>query len=391
MWYSAHRIRETSGSERMIFSERTDWPLGGNELAGLLADKKRRGEDVFDLTESNPTRCGFRYPSITLSAPVYEPDPKGLLSARAALARYYSERGESSDAQDFILTSGTSEGYQFLFRLLAQTEEAVACPIPSYPLFEFLCRLNDLTLVPYRLIYDGSWRIDAESLEKAFNQCRIRAVLSVNPNNPTGHFLSEADAGLLSRLCEKKGAAIISDEVFSDFSFFENARVVSTPAVLTFSLNGFSKMLGLPQMKLSWIRVQGPAALKKEALRRLEIIADTYLSVGTPIQRAVPELLKEVPGMRGQILSRIRSNRRHAEEMFGPSLLHAEGGWYAVLRTEGRDDETVALELLERQNVYVHPGYFFDFDEPYYLVLSLLPPPDRFNEGLLRLARFLKA
>jgi aspartate/methionine/tyrosine aminotransferase len=390
-----------------MFARRTDWPTAENELARRVRMRRERGLPLLDLTESNPTRCAFAYPREAILAPflspenmLYEPSPQGVRSAREAIARYYEERGAAVDPDRLILTASTSEAYAFLFRLLADPGDHLLVPRPSYPLFGFLADVNDVELDAYRLVYDDQWRIDVESVYAAIGP-RTRALIVVNPNNPTGSFVKRDEWERLLACCAAYGLAVISDEVFLDYAYGEDAQRVGTllrggeTGVLTFALGGISKLLGLPQMKLAWIGVAGPEPLVREALLRLEIIGDTYLSVSTPVGHALPQWMSEGAYIREQIRERVQTNRAYLRESVAPSrgcqCLEAEGGWYAILRLSGgRDDEAFAIGVLEQEGVLVHPGYLFDFEEEGYIVLSLLPPPEVFQEGVRRIVRHIE-
>ena len=352
-----------------------------------------------DLTQSNPTACGFKYPPEILKALNnpdnlrYNPQAKGMLTAREVVVGYYARKGISLSAEQVILTASTSEAYSFLFRLLADYNERVLFPCPSYPLFEFLVNLNDLKMDYYRLQFEGNWRIDLKDLNGGFFK-DTRAIVVVNPNNPTGTYIEPGELNHLNQLCEKHNAAIISDEVFLDYAF-ENSKPLSLSAnkeALTFCLGGLSKALGLPQMKLSWIVVNGPSALVEEALKRLEVIADTYLSVSTPVQNALPVWFKFYPKIHEMILSRVRKNWLSVKKILSGNstiqYLNAQAGWYAVLKISTRkSEEAWVMELLEKDHVCVHPGYFFDFPQEAFLILSLLPEEKIFAEGLRRIVK----
>ena len=385
-----------------MFSARTNWPLTPNRLSLLLEERRRKGLEILDLTESNPTRCGFAFDEQRILAPlqspralVYEPDPRGLRSARLAVVGYYAEKGIQIDPDQVFLTTSTSEAYSFVFRLLANPGESILAPQPSYPLFEFLGSLNDLQLIPYPLASDDGWRIDPEAFERAARSAPApRAVVVVHPNNPTGSFVTEDDLGILLRLCSSQEIAIIADEVFLDYKFEEDPRrVVSHAGVrdaLTFTLSGLSKISALPQMKLAWIVVNGPPGLLEKALARLEVIADTYLSSSAPLACALPAWLEMRREIQPQILDRVRSNLRGLDGQLGDgsavTRLKTEGGWYVILRLPTiHTDEDWAAELLTRDGVLVHPGHFFDFPSDGHLVLSLLPPHQIFQAGVSRL------
>ena len=386
-----------------IFSARTDWDPVPNRLTQARSRLVAAGVPLIDLTESNPTRCGFRYPDEEirrlLSDPAsltYEPDPKGLPKARAAVAADYQRRGVSVSSDRILLTASSSEAYSFLFRLLAAPEEVVLAPMPCYPLFELLARINDVVLRPYGLDGGRGFRIDLEEIEREFGSSRPRALLLVSPGNPTGTFLMRDEVETLSRMSAASGVPIICDEVFGDYALEADAGRAATMAgptsSLTFVLNGLSKMLALPQMKLGWIVVGGPEAEADEATRRLEMIADTFLSVNTPVQNALPGLLALRPAIQAQVIERLTSNRRYLSTTIGEDgpcrCLPTEGGWSAILQVpRTRSDEEWALTLLEQDQVMTHPGYFFDFPTEGHLVISLLPEPELFAEGVDRIVQ----
>ncbi|MBI3616457.1 MAG: pyridoxal phosphate-dependent aminotransferase [Candidatus Omnitrophica bacterium] len=383
-----------------MFADRTGWRLTPNLLSQRLTALHRRGVSILDLTESNPTQVGIRYPEEILGfladpgSLTYEPSPKGLLLARQAVAGVYAEKGISLEPDQLLLTASTSEAYSFLFKLLCNPGDSILVPKPSYPLFEYLADLNDVELSAYRLRCDQRWGIDFGSLGRAIS-ARTRGIVAVHPNNPTGSGLTLEETSQLASLCRQKKAALIVDEVFADYWHDPNPGIPRTlagnPDLLTFCLGGLSKFLALPQMKLAWMAVTGPADLLHPAMERLEMIADTYLSVNTPVQRAVPQWLANAPAIQSQIRRRILENRKALLEQIDPAgssaqCLQADGGWNAVLRLPAiRDEEAFVLDLLEREHLLVHPGYFFDFEEPGHLVLSLLPLPEIFREGIQRL------
>jgi alanine-synthesizing transaminase len=383
------------------FSARTDFARTWNALAQAQASRKARGEPLVDLTESNPTRVGLPQPDPRLLATAdafsYAPEPLGLLSAREAVAQHLSARGQSVSASHLILSSSTSEAYSWLFKLLCEPGDNVLVPAPSYPLFEHLARLEGVEVRAYRLPCVHGFGLDVEQVAAARNE-RSRAVLTVNPGNPTGHCLHEGELEALSELCEATGLALLSDEVFSDFAWeAEPDRVASVAGralpMLTFSLSGLSKGVGLPGLKLGWTHVGGPTAARDEALARLEWVADTFLPVGTPVQHALPALLAHAPSFQAALLSRVKANRRRllAARPSGAAwdVVPAHAGWSAVLRIPREPgEEATCLALLEA-GLLVQPGYFYDFAGGAFLVLSLLPPPEVFEEGLGLLVRGL--
>jgi aspartate/methionine/tyrosine aminotransferase len=387
-----------------MFSRRTDWKLAPNRFTEALAQAHQSGAGILDLTISNPTRAGFSYDETAIldslrnaSSLDYDPQPKGLLNARKAVAAYYEERGESVDPESLVLTTGTSEGYAFVFRLLANPGDEVLVAKPSYPLFDFLADLQDVTLIPYSLIYDHGWQIDFHALEQALSE-KTRAIVLVHPNNPTGSYVNAAERDQLNQLCQSHELALIVDEVFLDYSHDDTRRhsFVSNNNILTFTLSGISKISALPQMKLAWIAVSGPDAYRQAAMERLEVIADTFLSVSTPVQWAAPVLLEQRTTIQPQVIERVRTNLAELDRQLmhqkGCSRLAVEGGWYAVLRVPAiRSDEDLAISVLRECGVLVHPGHFYDFPQDGYLVLSLISRAEEFREGVARLANFFKS
>lgn len=389
-----------------MFAERIRWSLNLNVIAQRRAALRKAGVPILDLTESNPTQCGIQYPD-RLLAPltdsrslIYEPDPRGLLSAREAVASIYEKKGAPTDPEKILLTSSTSEAYHFLFRLLANPGDSVLVPKPSYPLFEHLAKLSDVELVQYPLRYTGpvregpSWRIDFRQLKPLITR-RTRAVVLVSPNNPTGSCVSPEELTGLSLLCQAHDLALILDEVFAEYLHAGLpttglAKVGST--FLSVSLGGVSKFFGLPQMKLAWMVMAGPAGRLELAMERLELIADTFLSVNTPAQVALTRWLPEAAFIQTQIRKRITANRQalltRLPEQGPVECLRSEGGWTAVLRVPSiRDEEAWVVGLLERGRVLLYPGYFFDFEEPGILVVSLLPPTEIFREAIGRILK----
>ncbi len=393
-----------------MFAKRTNWPLEENAYTRALRRHRAGGKPILDLTVSNPTACGFQYDEhailAALTAPAalrYDPEPKGLLQARAAVAQYYHEKNSEAhlDLEHLILTTGTSEAYSFLFRLLCEPGDEVVIAQPSYPLFEFLATIHDVKLRPFRLVYDHGWQIDFVALSKAISS-RTRAIVLVHPNNPTGHFVARSEAEQLQKLCVERELALVVDEVFLDYKISAgDARhkcgsFAFDAGVLAFVVSGLSKIAGLPQMKIGWIAAAGPDALVREAIARLEVIADTYLSLNAPIQHALPTLLAQRGVMQPQIMRRIEENLRKLDEELRPqnlvSRLEFEGGWCAVLRVPVlQSDEELAIRLLEDYSVLVHPGHFYDFPDDGYLVVSLLTPAGEFREGIRGIMKFVDA
>ena len=380
-----------------MFAERTNWNLAGNRLSEALARHRAGGKRLYDLTASNPTECGFDYETETIlgalrnpAALRYEPNPKGLEVARLAVTEYYSARGTTISAEDIVLTTSTSEAYSFVFRLLCNPGDELLIPAPSYPLFGFLADIQDVKLVRYPLVYDHGWQIDFHSLQQAITP-RTRGVIVVNPNNPTGHFVKEKELAKLNELCAARGMALIADEVFLDFAL-DDGRLVTlagNAGALTFAMSGLSKIAGLPQMKMAWVIASGPAGLKSEALERLEVIADTYLSPNAPVQLATPAFLQQRHGFQKQVMERMRKNLAELDRQLAGqktcSRLEVESGWYAVLRVPATgSDEDLAIELLTNDDVYVHPGHFFDFGAEGFLVVSLLAREEEFAKGIGR-------
>ncbi len=447
------------------FSERTNWKLAQNRFTQAVEEARARGDRVLDLTVSNPTRAGLRYDERAilgvLSSPRaldYDPQSKGLREAREAVADYYrSEHGiRDLDAERIVLTTSTSEGYSFVFRLLCNAGDELLVPKPSYPLFEFLADLQDVKLVPYPLIYDHGWQMDFPSMEKAVTE-RTRGAVVVHPNNPTGSYVRAGEVGMLNSFCRKHGLAVIGDEVFLDYRLdpevatsdghvgpaalgrpveqgstvvdaaATNSRSLHAPMdrhspihqlgrddtassvgrddrasfagnreVLTFTLSGLSKVAALPQMKVAWVVTSGPPEVAAEAMGRLEVIADTYLSMNAPIQWALPALLEQRKDIQQQLIERMTKNLAELDRKLAGQKacerLSVDGGWYAVLRVPvTRSDEELAIELVREKSVVVHPGHFFDFPQDGYLVLSLITAEAEFREGIGRVLEKLSS
>jgi len=392
----------------MKFSSRLNWNLTPNPLTQLLDAKRAQGIPILDLTESNPTRCGFHYDDAAILSAIsssksltYDPSPRGLLKAREAITNYYLLKNKTVDPNSIFLTASTSEAYSFLFKLLGDAGDGILVPQPSYPLFEFLAGLESLRTIHYPLRYDsdprglgdlaGLWTINFEVLRESISE-RTKAIVIVNPNNPTGSYLKKDELAKLNELCHERKIALIVDEVFSDYANGEDANrietVVSNDGALTFALSGLSKVVALPQMKLGWIQVSGETKAVEEAMSRLELIADTYLSVATPVQHATPKLLAMRESIQKEIRERVEMNGKVLEEQ-KLNVLKREGGWYAVIEIE-QDDERLAYELLEGENVLAHPGYFYDFRGRDVMVVSLITKVDVFEEGIAKLTKNLQ-
>jgi alanine-synthesizing transaminase len=430
-----------------MFSERTNWRLTQNRFTQAVEEVRARGTQVLDLTASNPTRVGLEYDSKAIleglrseRALDYDPQAKGLLSAREAVGRYYVQRcsrgerdvainvltnrgGEPGgqftvDPERIVLTTSTSEGYSYVFRLLCNAGDELLVPKPSYPLFEFLADLQDVKLVPYPLIYDHGWQMDFHSMQKAVTT-RTRGVVVVHPNNPTGSYVHAEELGALNEFCRVRGLAVIVDEVFLDYSLGDESSAagavelrstgrpkaavptfslaapsfVGNQDVLTFTLSGLSKISALPQMKVAWVVTGGPPRQVQAAMARLEVIADTYLSMNAPVQWAVAAMLEQRESIQRQLLERVRRNLGELDRQLALQKachrLRVEGGWYAVLRVPvTRSDEELAIELVREKAVLVHPGHFYDFESDGYLVLSLITPEADFEKGIERLLDF---
>jgi aspartate/methionine/tyrosine aminotransferase len=383
-----------------MFSNRLPPHSETNRLTRVAQALRAAGIAIIDLTESNPTTVGIAYPGDLfdeLSAARvsrYDPQALGLDSAREAVAADYSRRGARVDPAQVVLSASSSEAYSWLFKLLCNPGDAVLVPQPSYPLFEHLTRLESVHEVPYQLRFHGRWEIDFNSVLEA--PANVRALLLVSPNNPTGSYVGRDEAHKLAEICRSRGWAIIADEVFADYPLDRGDAATETVTdldVLSFTLGGASKSLGLPQIKLGWIIVSGQEPERGRALAALEIIADTFLSVGTPVQTAAASLLARGEVVRRQIRQRIVSNLGFARELATQcsscTLLPVEGGWSLVARVPAlRSEDDLVVELLEQERVLVHPGYFFDFPHEAFIIVSLLPPTDQFVDAFGRALRF---
>ena len=413
----------------MRFSQRTDWNTEESELARAHRLRLESGQPIADLTASNPTRCGFTYPENLLqaladpSALDYDPQPRGNLRAREAVCAYYANHGVQVEPDQIVLTTSTSEAYSFLFRLLCDPGSEVLIPQPGYPLFDFLARLDDVRISTAPLIYHEGWQIDVEGLRRAITQ-HTRAIVVVHPNNPTGHFTKSWEIDELARICRAFDLSLIVDEVFLDYTetASEGARergnrksgtgnegmreqgnkksgdvefrsfARGLDGVPVFVVSGLSKIAGLPQMKAAWIVATGPERL--EALERLEVIADTFLSMNAPVQSALPIWLEGRDAIQKQIRVRVARNLAELDRQLlrlpAVHRLKVEAGWYAVLRIPAlAPDEQTVLALLER-GVWVHPGYFFGMPDSGWLVVSLLADVTEFSTGVTALVNYLE-
>lgn len=382
-----------------MFSHRVPGDLQPNRLARALDARRARGAPILDLTESNPTRAGFAHPPevvVALAEPSgvrYEPEPFGLPAARGAVARDFARRGVEVDPARVILTASTSEAYSYLFKLLCDPGDEVLVPTPSYPLFDHLARLDGVRPVPYATQFYGAWTVDAGAIARALTPS-TRAVLVVSPNNPTGSYLKRPELDALAAMCRDRSLALVGDEVFFDYpldsSGARRASVVEQADALTFSLGGLSKSAALPQVKLGWMAASGPTDLVDRALARLELVADTYLSVSTPVQLAAEPLLTAGGRLRPRILERLKANlatlHRLAAAYPSCAVPPVEGGWSAVVQVPATcGEEELVLRLVEEDGVLVHPGYFFDFPREAFIVVSLLAPEAEFADGAARL------
>lgn len=390
----------------MKFARRTNWQLGRNKLSEALEAHRASGKELLDLTASNPPDAGLTYNANEILAALadpcaleYHPEPRGLLSARRAVCDYYCEVAgrcgapEVVSPEQLILTTSTSEAYTFAFRLLCDPGDEVLIPSPSYPLFEYLSGLQDVKLVPYPLFYDHGWHIDFHALRQAIKDC-TRAIILVNPNNPTGSYVKQNERRELSDIGAEYDLALMVDEVFLDYSLCgPQPSFAFSRDALTFTLSGVSKISGLPQMKLAWTVVNGPDESVTTALARMEVIADTYLSMSAPVQLAAPKLLAQRRSIQDQLGRRARCNLGELDLQLGQGMLtrlEVEGGWYVVLRVPRlRSDEDLVIALIEKENVLVQPGYFYDFGSEGYIVMSLITPESTFREGLQRILRYI--
>jgi aspartate/methionine/tyrosine aminotransferase len=383
----------------MRFSRRTDWNTEESELARAHRLRAQAGLPIADLTASNPTRCGFQYSPELLAALTdpqaldYDPQPRGSLRGREAVCGYYADHGVAVGPERVVLTTSTSEAYSYLFRLLCDPGSEILDAQPGYPLFDFLAVLDDVRLKAAPLVYDHGWQIDPEGFRRAITG-ETRAIVLVHPNNPTGHFTKPWEAEELARLCGEFDLSLIVDEVFLDYGFAGGGRsfAAGLDGVPVFVVSGLSKIAGLPQMKAAWIAATGPEA--DGALDRLEVIADTFLSINAPVQCALPVWLGGRKTIQEQIRARVTANLaeldRQLSRLASIGRLEVEGGWYAVLRIPAlAPDEQTVLALLAH-GVWVHPGYFFGMGESGWLVVSLLGPEREFSAGVTTLVNYFE-
>lgn len=387
-----------------MFSDRTSWNQLPNHLSQALERRRQSGSPAIDLTVSNPTACGFSYPEKALLSAFanpswlhYQPDARGLLSTRTSIAQFYAQRSVVVDQGNIFLTASTSEAYTLIFKLLCNSGEHVLLPRPSYPLFDYLSQLNDVATDSYRLMYDHGWHIDIDSIRQGITSS-TRAIVLVHPHNPSGMVMKKEEFDQIVLLARDHNLALIVDEVFSEYRFgTSDTHQLSTAdeqRVLTFTLNGISKLAALPQLKLGWIVVSGGKADVTEASARLELISDTYLSVNTPVQVAFADILQITAPIRSAILDRVRANYIHLTKAVAGtscSVLETEGGWYGIIRVPRTlSDEDWALALLEKEGVHLFPGYFFDMEEEGHLIVSLLPELEFFQTAITTIVSFVE-
>lgn len=382
------------------FSQRLPWATERNDITTHIGEQRALGHTLLDLTNSNPTSAFSSYPHSLLrkafseiSDFAYDPDPKGLQAARMEIARYYEERNILLDENRIILTASTSEAYSMLFKLFCDAGDEILVPCPSYPLFEFLASLESVSVVPYELHYDGAWHIDFDHLQRQISR-RTKAIVVVNPNNPTGTYLSDAECDALLSIASHRHLPLISDEVFMDFDILPRKTICRTligrDQVMSFSLNGLSKAAGMPQVKLAWIALNGRPSEVETVRARLELISDTYLSVGTPVQKQLGSLLQIGQAFQAEIRARLRENVHLLDESLRDTAahrLHMDGGWSAVVQLpKTRTEENWTLSFLKEEKVVVQPGFYFDMPPGAFVVLSLLTEPAQFQEGLRRIS-----
>lgn len=384
---------------RSSYSSRLRWTSPVNRFSDQLAALRKAGAPLLDLTISNPTGADLVYPHAEIARSLgsietfsYEPDPAGNLEARQAIVSYYAAHNVSLSEERILLTASTSEAYAFLFKLLCNPADEVLIPLPSYPLFEYLASLECVRTVPYWLRYDGSWHIDFSTIEAGISH-RTRAIIVVNPNNPTGSLLKNDETAELLDITGRNNLPVIADEVFLDYPLAPSGSpiqsLINRSGALSFSLNGLSKSAGMPQMKLAWIVLSGPNEQTEDCRERLDLILDTYLSPNTPVQRALPKLLEIGRGVQAQIRTRIRQNLIALETVLDGSpagVLHTEAGWSAIIQVpRTQSSEEWSLALLTKHHLVVQPGYFYDLPGEAFLVVSLLTAPALFSQGIARI------
>lgn len=386
----------------LFFSRRTSFETEPNPLSRLIEMLRHDGTPICDLTVSNPTQCGFNYLNSDILKPFqdaanlkYDPNPRGLETAREAIAHYYAAKGIKILPSRIFITASTSEAYSFIFRLLFEPGDALLAPQPSYPLLDYLAALNDVRVERYELNPAKQWQINLEG-HYTLKNVEAKGLLIVNPNNPTGNFVHQQELAEINIFCKKRGMVVIADEVFLDYTIDEKAPPPISCALnhhnLAFTLSGISKIVGLPQMKLSWFVVSGPDPIAEEAVKRLEVISDTYLSTNTASQLALPKWLAMQPVIQGEILKRIRNNYQTLKQKFSNTgsvrLFPVEAGWHAVLQLSAEQtDEEWACLLLKKDQVLTHPGYLFDCHQGSYLALSLIVPETTFQQGIEKIAK----
>ena len=376
----------------MRFSSRVDISEP-NPIAKAEAAAKTAGRTLVKLNDSNPTRHSL---APAMVPDIYSADPRGQRYAREALSAFLNTRGAvHCSAEDLYILSSTSEAYSWLIKLLCDAGDAVLAPKPGYPLIESIARLECVDMIEYQQRFDGSWYIDVAELKAALEGAdggRIRALVLINPNNPTGSYVKPSEREAIVGLCRDHDVAIIADEVFYDYDlepFDGNARLAGETGTLTFALDGFSKMLAAPHAKVGWIQVSGPAEEVAEAKRRLDVIADDYLPMSEIVAKRIPVLLQAAPTQTERVRQRVRGNLAMLHAMLDSdgqglvSVLRAEGGWNVLLRVPSVIDENdLVLRMIERHGVSGQPGYFFDMTSNGYLAISLLPEPDDFRRNV---------
>jgi len=390
-----------------MFSDRLNINFESNLLTELYNKKISSGERIFDLTLTNPTKLNFNYDKHLLKKFIddrsytYNPNPNGLISTRENIIDYYRKNEHNVSLDEIFITSSTSESYSFLFKLLCNPDDEILIPQPCYPLFDYLAMLDSVSVSYYKLFYDSKlgWQTDFKVLSNLIN-AKTKAIVIINPNNPTGSYISKKEYEKFLDISRKNNIPLIVDEVFSDYKLEEDKNilqsVIDQKNVITFVLNGISKMLALPQMKLGWIVVKGQKKYTEEAVKRLEIICDTYLSVSTPIQYASDILFATKAKIQGQIIDRIKTNYNFLQGKFllNPDIrvLKFEGGWSAILSFENLliPEDHFIYNLLDRYNVFIHPGFYYDFWKENYAVISLLTEPDILEEGVERILQYYK-